>query len=54
MEKFFTPMNKPQSGDWLFSQKQKGQPFADYKLPYMNQVTNQRKTIYIQPFGKFN
>jgi archaemetzincin len=54
MEKLFTPMPKPEPGDWLASQKEKPQPFDSYKLPYVNFVTPDKRTIYLQPYGKFN
>lgn len=54
MEKNFTPMPKPEPGDWLASQKEKPQSFDVYKEPYVNFVTPDKRTIYLQPFGKFN
>lgn len=54
MCKLFKPMNKPEAGDWLYGHPEKHQAFADYKLPNYNQVTPDRKTIYLQEFGHFN
>lgn len=47
-------MNKPSPGDWLHSHKENHQAYDCYKLPLYNEVTPQRKTIYLQQFGKFN
>jgi hypothetical protein len=47
-------MNVPSSGDWLYSHKEVHQAYANYKLPFYNQVTPERKTIYLQEFGDFN
>lgn len=47
-------MPTPESGDWLFSHKQKPQPYDAYKTPYINFLTPEKKTIYLLPFGKFN
>lgn len=54
MSNIFKPIEKPEPGDWLHSQKEKPQPFENYKLPYVNFVTPEKKTIYLLPFGKFN
>lgn len=48
MCKLFKPMNKPDQGDWLYGHPEKHQAFADYKLPNYNEVTPDRKTIYLQ------
>jgi hypothetical protein len=44
----FKPMNTPENGDWLYSHKEAHQTYDNYKLPYYNQVTPERKTIYLQ------
>jgi hypothetical protein len=47
-------MNTPEPGDWLHGHKEVHQAYANYKLPYYNEVTAERNVIYIQEFGKFN
>jgi hypothetical protein len=50
----FKPMRMPLSGEWLFSMEERHQAYSDYKLPFYNPVTPQRKIIYIQPFDEFD
>lgn len=47
-------MNKPEPGDWLHGHKENHQSFDCYKLPNYNEVTPERKTIYLQQFGAFD
>jgi hypothetical protein len=54
MSKIFKPIEKPEPGDWLYNQKEKPQPFENYKLPYVNFLTPEKKTVYLLPFGKFD
>ena len=43
-----------QPGDWLESQPENGQTFDEYVGSNPTLPTDQRKTIYIQPVGKFS
>lgn len=54
MTEMFKPMGIPNSGDWLYSMQERHQAYSDYKLPFYNPVTPQRKIIYIQPFDEFD
>ena len=54
VEPFFTPMGKPQPGDWLASHPEAGQTFNEYVNSKPNIPTADRRTIYILPLGKFN
>ena len=54
VEPFFTPMGKPQPGDWLASHPESGQTFEEYVNSNPNIPTAERRTIYILPLGKFN
>ena len=54
VEPFFTPMGKPQPGDWLASHPESGQTFEEYVNSNPNVPTAERRTIYIMPLGKFN
>jgi archaemetzincin len=49
---FFSPM-KIQSGDWLENQKEPGETFEEYIASNPTLPTAERRTIYIQPIGKF-
>ena len=54
MYKLFRPKKMPSPGDWLYSHKENHQSFDSYKEPHYNPITANRKTIYIQQFGKFD
>lgn len=49
---FFKPM-KIQQGDWLESQREPGETFEQYIASGPTLPTDQRRTIYIQPIGRF-
>ena len=49
---FFKPM-KVEDGDWLQSFPEDGQSFEQYIASSPTLPTEERKTIYIQPMGKF-
>lgn len=51
--RFFNPM-VIHDGDWLVSQKESGETFEEYLLSKPTLPTDERRTIYIQPIGKFN
>ena len=40
-------------GDWLASQKESGETFEEYLASKPTLPTPERRTIYIQPIGKF-
>jgi archaemetzincin len=50
--RFFKPM-VIQDGDWLVSQKESGETFDEYLASNPTLPTPERRTIYIQPIGKF-
>ena len=50
--KFFEPM-KINEGDWLETQKESGETFEEYIISDPTLPTDERRTIYIQPIGKF-
>jgi archaemetzincin len=50
---FFKPMGKPAAGEWLASFKEGGQTFEQYFSGRPTLPTSERRTIYIQPIGKF-
>lgn len=50
---FFQLMRKPQKGDWLESKPELGETFEQYVKNKPILPTEERKTIYIQPVGKF-
>lgn len=52
LERFFQPM-RVREGDWLESQQEHGETFEQYIASNPTLPTEQRKTIYIQPAGKF-
>ncbi len=52
IEPFFKPM-KIESGDWLDTQKESGETFEEYIAAKPTLPTSERRTIYIQPIGKF-
>lgn len=49
---FFEPM-KVQDGDWLKSQPEPGETFEEYISSKPTVPTEKRRTIYIQPIGRF-
>lgn len=49
---FFEPI-KTESGDWLENQKESGETFEEYIASNPTLPTAERRTIYIQPIGKF-
>lgn len=51
--RFFKPMFV-EKGDWLDTQKETGESFEEYIASKPTLPTAERKTIYIQPIGKFN
>lgn len=53
VERFFSPM-QIKKGDWLTSYKEPGQTFDEYTRSDPTLPTEKRKTIYIQPIGKFS
>ena len=50
--RFFQPMNI-QDGDWLKTQRENGETFEEYIASNPTLPTAERRTIYIQPIGKF-
>ena len=50
--RFFKPM-RVEEGDWLDTQKESGETFEEYIASKPTLPTNERRTIYIQPIGKF-
>ena len=51
--RFFQPMTI-REGDWLDTQKERGETFAEYLKSSPTLPTAERQTIYIQPIGKFS
>lgn len=51
--RFFAPMTI-REGDWLESQREEGETFEQYVASNPTLPTAERRTIYIQPIGKFN
>ncbi|MBX3245518.1 MAG: hypothetical protein KF685_13780 [Acidobacteria bacterium] len=51
--KFFKPM-QVRAGDWLETHKEKGETFEEYLRSDPTLPTDKRKTLYIQPIGKFS
>jgi len=54
IEPFFKPMAKPESFDWLASHNEPGQTFEEYLDADPVKPTNERRTIYVLPFGTFS
>ncbi len=52
VERFFQPM-VVHDGDWLVGQKESGETFDEYISSNPTLPTSERRTIYIQPIGKF-
>lgn len=50
--RYFEPMVL-QDGDWLASQREPGETFEEYIASNPTLPTPERRTIYIQPIGKF-
>lgn len=48
------PLGKPKPGEWLHSQFEPGQSFAQYAQADPIRPTSERHTIYVQPLGKLN
>ena len=51
---FFKLMGKPGNTDWLAAHKEAEQTFEEYLSSNPTLPTPERKTIYIQPLGKFS
>ncbi len=49
-----TRLGKPKPGDWLASQKEAGQTFAEYRRDHPTRQPRSRRTMYIQPIGPFS
>ncbi len=45
-------MLPPKPGDWLYSFREEGQSFKEYKKFARNKKTSKRNTIYLQPIGE--
>ena len=54
IEPFFEPMGIPGQFDWLWTFKEPGQTFDEYIASSPTLPTEDRRTIYIQPIGRFN
>lgn len=54
IEPFFKPMGPPKPDEWLASFHEDGQTFEQYISGSPTLPTDRRRTIYIQPLGKFN
>jgi len=54
IEPFFQPMGEPGQFDWLKTFKEPGQTFDEYIASDPTLPTDGRRTIYVQPIGKFN
>ena len=54
VEPFFQPMGKAAPNEWLATFKEDGQTFEDYINENPTLPTAERKTIYIQPIGRFD
>jgi archaemetzincin len=53
LERFFRPM-RVREGDWLESHPEDGETFEEYVRSQPTLPTSERRTIYIQPVGKFS
>lgn len=51
---FFVKMGKPQKGDWLENMPEAGETFKEYLNHKPILPTAEKRTIYIQPIGKFS
>ncbi|MDI1241739.1 MAG: archaemetzincin [bacterium] len=54
IEPFFRPMGFPEYGDWLETNKEPGQTFDEYIASSPTLPTDERRTIHVQPIGKFD
>jgi archaemetzincin len=54
VERFFQPMSKPMPNEWLATFKEDGQTFEEYINENPTLPTAERKTLYIQPIGRFD
>ena len=50
----FEPMPQPAPNDWLANHQESGQTFDAFVRSQPNRPTPQRRTIYLQPLGKFD
>src|SRR5690606_42012547 len=53
LEPFFKPMGKPGKYDWLATFQESGQTFDEYLAAEPNIPKGKRRTIYVQPIGRF-
>jgi archaemetzincin len=53
-ERGFTRMAEPKHGEWLYHYLEKPQPFEAYKVAGVPRPTEDRRTLVLQPLGKFN
>jgi archaemetzincin len=54
VEPFFKPMETPEPDEWLSSFPEAGQTFEQYINGKPTLPTDKRRTIYIQPIGRFD
>lgn len=54
VEPFFKPMETPDADEWLASFQEGGQTFEQYISGNPTLPTDIRRTIYVQPIGKFS
>ena len=54
IEPFFKPMGFPEYGDWLESNKERGQTFDEYISGKPTVPTDERKILYVLAIGNFN
>lgn len=54
VEPFFKPMEEPRPDEWLASCPESGQTFEQYVNSGPTIPTDKRRTIYIQPLGRFS
>ena len=54
LEPLHFPIGKPVAGDWLYSNREKGQTFKQYLAMAPVLPAKTRYVIYIQPLGKFD
>ncbi len=50
----FSPIPKPQPGDWLASHQEIGQTFAQFVRSHPNRPNQHRHTLYFVPLGKYD
>ena len=53
-EKGFTRKKPPKTGEWLFTQHERPQPFEQYRVNARVRPTAERRTIVLQPLGGMN